>query len=111
MVDVRKKIRVKFISDKEVHILFKWQSKLDFDDVKPYDGFNVYIFENKNVRFDKPVFLGPTSLELSKKFRYETYYATLQSFFSKEKYIYVIWICLICTEYNSGWSWSLRRFD
>ena len=41
----------------------------------------MYTFTNKEVMFDKPIYLDFTILELSELFMPETYYDILQSFF------------------------------
>ena len=49
-----------FLGDKERP---KLQGKTNFDSVKTYDNFHVYYFKNKEVMFDKPIYLGFTLLE------------------------------------------------
>ena len=74
MENVRNKMRVKFVTVKEVPKMLKRQSKIDFDSVKSYDDFDVYNFKNIEVMFDKQNYLGLAILESSKQSMYETYY-------------------------------------
>ena len=57
MENVRNKRRVKFKTDSKKPRLLKWQSKIDFDSAKTYQGFHLYYVKNTEVMFDKPIFI------------------------------------------------------
>ena len=51
----------------------EWHSKINFDGLKSFKGFDVYSFKPKEVMFDTPFYLGFNNLKMSKVFTYETF--------------------------------------
>ena len=84
MENVRNRIMVKFFRpDDERQV--KCQSKLSFNGIhKTYENYKSFIFKPREVKMDKPIYLGFSVLELSKLLMYETYYDTLQPYFGED---------------------------
>jgi hypothetical protein len=58
------------------------RKQLDFSDEKVFDENLVAIIMRKtSMKFDKPIYIGATVLELSKLLMYKLYYETLQPYF------------------------------
>ena len=65
--------------------IIKQQSKLTFNSIqKSHENYYSFTFKKNEVVMDKAIYVGFTILELSKLHMYETYYDTLQPYFSQE---------------------------
>ena len=77
--NVRDRINLEFIPHTEYEQIIKRQSKLSFKGLKHhYKNFSTYKYEKEQIVFDKPIYLGLTVLDLSKRLMYEFYYNTLK---------------------------------
>ena len=86
MENVRNSLRLEHFEKYEYKEMIKQQSKLTFTGIhKSYENGDSYSIRQKEVKMDKPFYLGLTVLELSKLLMYETYYNKLQPYFGQEK--------------------------
>ena len=82
MEDVRNRIKVEFVKNRDERKILRYQSLLDFNGIhKSYQDYDTYTFKSNIVKMEKPIYLGFTILELSKLLMYETYYDKLQKYF------------------------------
>ena len=82
---VRNRLKIKLIKKDNTDEIIKQQSKLYFNGIlKSYENFDSYTFKAKEVKMDKPIYLGFAVLELSNLLLYETYYDIIQSYFGCE---------------------------
>ena len=85
MENFRNRLKVEFIKKDKTDKIIKQRSKLTFNGIqKSYENYDSYIFKQKEVLLDKPIYLGFSVLELSKFLMYETYYDKLQPNFGQE---------------------------
>ena len=70
-----KHIEAKILADD--YEILKSVSKLIFKDIFRYRGTALIEFYNKQIKYDKPIYLGATVLELSKLRKYDTFYNVL----------------------------------
>ena len=77
-------IKLIFKAGIEVTRMVEWHREIQFERMKSYQVFDVYVFNIKEVRFDKPIYLGFRILKLSKLSTHETYYKIMQSFFDSK---------------------------
>ena len=69
----------------EKDIIFKQQSKITFNRTQKSDTLNDFsCFKKKEIRLDKPIYVGFAILKLSKLLMYDTYYDKLQPYFGQE---------------------------
>ncbi len=84
MENVRGRINIDFIENDKTEEILKRQSKLTLKTIsKNFGLFSVFHYLKNQVKFDKPIYLGFTVLELSKLLMYEMYYDVLQPFFGE----------------------------
>ena len=75
------RVNLDFISHIDTQKILKRQSKLSFDGIVDcYDTFNIYKFKKSRIKFNKPIYLGYSILELSKLLMYQFYYEKFQPF-------------------------------
>ena len=83
--NVRNRLEIEFFKKDNVKKIIIQQSKLTFNGIhKSYENRDSYTFKQIQVVMDKAINVGFAILELSKLHMYETYYDTLQPFFSQE---------------------------
>jgi hypothetical protein len=87
--NIRNRKDVKLVSDPD--IAAKYHSKPNFSDENIFDeNLTAMLFRITSMKFNKPIYIGATVLELSKLLMYEFYYKTLQPYFG-EKNIEIIY--------------------
>ena len=77
--NVLSKMRVKNTGDDNV--TKKSNDRKNFDSVKSYKDFVVHNFRKKDLKFDRPDYLGFTLIDPSEQFSYETYSDIVQPLF------------------------------
>ena len=83
--NVRNRLGLELIKKGDIIKIIKQQSKLTFNGIqKSYENYDSYTFKKNEVVMDKSIYVGFAILELSKLHMYETYYDTLQPYFSQE---------------------------
>ena len=83
--NIRNRLELELIKKDEIKKIINRQSKLTFNGIrKSYENYDSYTFNQNQVVMDKAIYVGFTILELSKLHMYETYYDTLQPYFSQE---------------------------
>ena len=81
----RNRLELELIKKDNIKKIIHQQSKLTFDGIKKsYENYYSYTFKKNEVVMDKAIYVGFAILELSKLHKYETYYDTLQPYFSRE---------------------------
>ena len=84
MEDVRNRVKVEFVKNRDEKKFLRYQSHLDFDGIhKRYQDYDSYTFKTNVIKMEKPSYLGFAFLELSKLLMYETYYDKLQKYFGQ----------------------------
>ena len=67
MENVKNRLKIKFVKKDDYREITKQQSKLTFNGIhKSYENCDSYTFKEKEVKMDKPIYLGFSVLELSK---------------------------------------------
>ena len=85
MENVRDRVNLEFIDHSQIDQIIKRQSKLSFKGiVNHYQKCSVYKFDKEKTVFDKPIYLGFSVLELSKRLMYEFYYKRLEPHWQNE---------------------------
>ena len=83
--NVRNRLNLELIKKDNIQKIIKQQSKLSFNGIqKFYENYDSYTFKKNEIVMDKAIYVGFATLELSKLHMYETYYDTLQPYFSQE---------------------------
>ena len=83
--NVRNRLELELIKKDNVKKIITQQSKLTFKGIqKSYENYDSYTFKQNQVVMDKAIYVGFSTLELSKLHMYETYYDTLQPYFGQE---------------------------
>ena len=83
--NVRNRLGLELIKKGDIKKIVKQQSKLTFNGIqKSYENYDSYTFKKNEVVMDKAIYVGFAILKLSKLHMYETYYDTLQPYFSQE---------------------------
>ena len=83
--NVRNRLELELIKKDNIKKIITQQSKLTFNGIqKSYENYDSYTFKQNQVVMDKAIYVGFSILELSKLHMYETYYDTLQPYFSHE---------------------------
>ena len=83
--NVRNRLGLELIKKDDIRKIIKQQSKLGFTGIqKSYENYDSYTFKKNEVVMDKAIYVGFAILELSKLHMYETYYDTLQPYFSED---------------------------
>ena len=83
--NIRNRLNLELIKKDNIKKLINQQSKLTFNGIqKSYKNYDSYTFKQNQVVMDKAIYVGFSSLELSKLHMYETYYGTLQPYFGQE---------------------------
>ena len=83
--NVRNRLELELIKKDNNRKIIDKQSKLTFNGIqKSYENYYSYTFKKNEVIMDKAIYVGFAILELSKLHMYETYYDTLQPYFSQE---------------------------
>ena len=83
--NVRNRLEIELIKKIMLKKIINQQSKLTFNGIhKSYENCDSYTFKQNQVVMDKAKFVGYAILEFSKLHMYETYYDTLQPYFSQE---------------------------
>ena len=74
-----------FLKKDETEKIIKQQPMLTFSGIhKSYENCESYTFKENEVLMDKPIYLGFSTVELSKLHLYETYYDKLQPYYGME---------------------------
>ena len=85
MENVRNRCKIEIIKRDDHNKILRWQRKLTFNGrCKSFNNCDSYLEVEHEILMDKPIYLGFAILELSKLHMYETYYDTLQPYFSQE---------------------------
>ena len=85
MENVRNRCKIEIIKRDNYDKILKQQKKLTFNGIcKSFSNCDSYLEREHEILMDKPIYLGLAILELSKLHMYETYYDTLQPYFSQE---------------------------
>ena len=83
--NVRNRLNLELIKKGDFKKIIKQQSKLTFNGIqKSCENYDSYTFNKNEMVMDKAIYVGFAILELSKLHMYETYYDTLQLYFSQE---------------------------
>ena len=83
--NVRNRLGLELIKKGDIKKIIKQQSKLTFNGIqKSYENYDSYTFKKNEIVMVKAIYVGFSILELSKLHMYETYYDTLQPYFSQE---------------------------
>ena len=86
MENVRNRCKIEIIKRDDYNKILRWQRNLTFNGIfKSFSSFDSYLEKEHEILKDKPIYLGFAILELSELHMYETYYDTLQPYFSQEK--------------------------
>jgi hypothetical protein len=80
---IRNRKEVKLVTDPEKVI--KLHNKPNFSSEKVFgNNLTAILLRKTSMKFDKPIYIGATVLELSKLLTYEFYYETLQPYFGEK---------------------------
>ena len=83
--NVRSRFELELTKKDDVKRIINQQSKLTFNGMhKSYENCDNYTFKQNQVSMDEAIYVGFAILEMSKLHMYETYYDTLQPYFSQE---------------------------
>ena len=83
--NVRNRLGLELIKKGDIKKIVKQQSKLTFNGIqKSYENYYSFTYKKNEIVMDKAIYVGFAILELSKLHMYETYYDTLQPYFSQE---------------------------
>ena len=79
--NVRERTIIEIIAHTEIDQIINRQSELSFEGMSQhYNDLSLYKYDKEKIKFDKPIYLGFSVLELSKLLMYEFYYHTLQPY-------------------------------
>ncbi len=85
MENVRGRVNIDMIENDKNEEIIKRQSKLTFKTIpKNFGNFSIFYYSKNQIKFDKPIYLGFTVLELSKLLMYQFYYDVLQPYFGEK---------------------------
>ena len=85
MVNVRNRLKIKFVKKDDYREIIKQQSKLTFNGFQnSYEKCDSYTDKQNEVLMDRPIYLGFSVLKLSKLLMSETYYDKLQPYVGQE---------------------------
>ena len=83
--NVRNRLNLELNKKGEIKKIINQQSKLTFNGIqKTYENYYSFTYKKNEIVMDKALYVGFSILELSKLHMYETYYDTLQPYFSQE---------------------------
>ena len=79
------RLNLDLIDKSDTHGTLNRQSKLSFKDkIADYENFSLCSFNKESFKFSKPIYLGFSVLDLSKRLLYECYYDKMQPFFGED---------------------------
>ena len=85
MESVGNRLKIKFVKQDGYREISKQQFRLTFNGIhKSYEKCDSYTLKEKEVKMEKPIYLGFSVLKLSKLLMYETFYDILQPYFGQE---------------------------
>ena len=79
MEDVKNRMNMHMTTSKENAI--KWFSKLNFKDSREFDGLHLIEMYRKEIKYDKPIYVGTSILDLSKLCMMDFHYNTIHKNF------------------------------
>ena len=83
--NIRNRLELELIRKDNIKKIINRQSEITFNGIqKSYENYNSYTFKQNQVVMNKAIYVGFSILELSHLHMYETYYDTLQLYFSQE---------------------------
>ena len=90
--DIRKRKDIHLVAN-DTDLSRKLHTKPNFENSKIIsDDLEAVLIKRTSLKFNKPIYIGATVLELSKLLIYEFYYKILQPHFGEKIWSYYIWI-------------------